>query len=157
IDVKIIKREGNLELLPYLYKDEAGWTKLRDQIRQDAGVNQARGYFEKGQVLAPKFSRTYQVLAAMHSFNHDVEAIRKLHKQVQEIAVDVADENRILLETYSGKNAEKRRKELAGSLTRQLERVKAARAVGGPTLAAALGILIQARMADEKSKPDEIV
>src|SRR5262249_4827065 len=59
IDLKVLKRGADLDLLSYLYTDKAGRDRQVVRMRSHPALTRAKGYYEKLLVLAPKRSDSY--------------------------------------------------------------------------------------------------
>jgi tetratricopeptide (TPR) repeat protein len=118
IDVKRLRMRGDLEMLPYLYKDPKGRESLRQVVAEHPSIAKALERFDKVMVLAPKNSRTYATVAELYEFTRDVEALTELRGRMREVELDLADEQRRALDIYAGKDDGTRRADIQASVAR---------------------------------------
>ncbi len=127
LDLNALKTDGDLELFPFLYCDEAGRNAYRDRVRKHAGIVKATAYYDRLMVLAPKRVRGYSRLLALHGLTEDLPALQNLLKRLEAVELDQADANRLALEYYQGKNDAKLRKDLQPMITRYERAAEATR------------------------------
>jgi len=143
IDFKVLKTEGSLGLLPYLYQDQAGKERYVQRVRKHAGVAKALAHFDRLMVLSPKKAQGYATASSIHHYTRDLEALRSLWKRLEGIELDLADTTQRTLDYYAGKDDAKYKKELNASLERYHEMVKTARKnAPGVTFAVAATTLV---------------
>jgi hypothetical protein len=162
IDLKTLKMEGSLDLLPYLYQDQAGRDRLAQRFRQHPGIAKATAYLKRWQLLAPKNLAPYAILFAMHSMAQDRDALRQLLQRLQEAELDLADVSRKTLDYYAGRDDARTRTDLDVQQRRQEATLAAARKnAPGVTVAVAATHLAQTRIQQDglgvAVKGDEVV
>jgi tetratricopeptide (TPR) repeat protein len=143
IDLDVLRTPGTLGWLPYLYADEAGKKASIRRVREDKGLARAVGHFDRLLVLSPKNRGVYSALATIHAFTDDAEALRGLLKRINQVELDLTDSTRRALEDYQGKKDPKNKRLLKARIGRYRKIVDKTRPGGGPTFAAAVGMLIQ--------------
>lgn len=161
IDLKVLKANGNLAQLRYLYADAAGQKIYQDRVRNHKGVVKAMAFFDRLLLVAPKKVSVYRSIAELYGFLDDAEGLRRLLRRVEQAELDLEEGDREAREVYLGKKDEKFRKEVESAVASQEEVVAAARKVGGATLAIALCTLAQTKMGQAALgvdvKADEVV
>jgi uncharacterized protein (TIGR02996 family) len=153
---KVLKRGSGLDVLPFLYGDQAGRRKYEERVRNHPGVIKARSYLEKLMVLAPKGAGGYSEMAALCAYTHDLDGLRDVWARLGKVELDLADARRESLEFYAGKKDAKRLTDLKNALARQDQVVAAARKVKGVTFAVAGVGLVYLRIsaASRGQEPD---
>jgi hypothetical protein len=148
IDLKALNRTAGLDLLPFLYKDDAGRRQYVERLRKHPGMIKARRYLEKLLVLAPKQVEAYGSLTGVHAFTRDLDGMRAVYRKLHGVELDLTDSTRDTLEYYSGKDDAKLLKWLDQSLARKEAAVAATRKGKGKgaTFAAAANALGAERM-----------
>jgi hypothetical protein len=162
LDLKTLKIQGNLHLLDYLYKDQAGKDQYVQRVRDQKGVGRAIRIYNRLLVLSSKSALAYRALTFLYSYTEDLNAMRGLWNQLEKVDLDLADSMRETLEGYKGKKDEKRRKDLQASIKRYEGLVKATRKdPGGGTFAVAATTLVGLKIGGEiyglEGKADEVV
>jgi hypothetical protein len=162
IDLKTLRKSGNMALLPFLYQDRAGLERYMQRVRNHKGIAKALTYYNRLLVLSRKKAEIYSALAAGYGYTKDLEALRRLWNQLEKVDLDLADSTRETLESYQGKKDDKVRKDLQASMQRQEALVKATRKdPGGVTFAVAavdlVGLQISGEVLGLKINPDEVV
>jgi hypothetical protein len=162
IDFKLLKRQGaGLDLLPFLYSDEAGKQKLTEQLLKHPGTIKARGYFEKLLILAPKRSHAYAILAHFYARSHDLERLKGIVQRLEKAELDLKQERQETLEFLQGKDDPSKVSQLQKSLEKQESTLAEARKARGATLAVAANSLITSKIENDRYKkpadPDELV
>jgi hypothetical protein len=137
LDWKVLKSRADLDLLPYLYRDQAGWNRFLARLKSHPGLAKARGYHEKLLVLAPRRPESYAALAGLYDHLHDLGGLESLWKRLQAADLDQEHSRREMLDFYAGKKEDKKREDLKKALALQRRTLEAARKVGGATLAVA--------------------
>jgi predicted Zn-dependent protease len=137
LDLKILKRGADLDLLSFLCRDRDAKARYVAGLRRHPGWLKAQSYFEKLLVLSPKQSYAYARLVQVYAWMRDVDGLRDVWRRLQGVELDLADQNRDLLEGYTGKNDKKKQEDLKNALTRNQAILAAARTAGGATFAAA--------------------
>ncbi len=127
IDLKTLKEEGDPSLLAYLYQDRAGLDRLAGQLRQHPGTAKARAALERLLVLSPQDAATYGLLFAVVSTTRDRAAELSLAQRIAGADLDLEESNRRALESYQGKDRDKRVKELNATRQREEALVKSLR------------------------------
>jgi tetratricopeptide (TPR) repeat protein len=146
IDLKVLKTNGTIGHLHYLYADAAGQKAYQERVRTHKGVAKALSYYERLLLLAPKNVGTYHEVADLYNFLDDLEGQRRLLRRIDEAALDLEEADRETVEGYQGKKDEKHRKDLENVIGRSEAIAAEARRVKGATLAVALSGLAQAKM-----------
>jgi hypothetical protein len=137
VDLKVLKRQAGIDLLPYLYRDQAGEDKLLAKLRAHPGYLKARGYFEKLMVLSPRQPSAYSQLASLYSWLNDLAGSKGVWRKLQAVQVDQEQDERDTLDYLAGKKDEKRRADRKKALAREEATLASARAVKGATFAVA--------------------
>jgi tetratricopeptide (TPR) repeat protein len=140
IDLKLLRKSGEVELLAYLYSDEASKQKLLDRMRKHSGMNKARTYYERLMVLSPKQIRPYAMLFFLNAHNRDTEALRAILKRVRETELDLSDLDRHMRDRIEGKDTEKRRSEAKANHDRAASILQTAREMKDATTRAVAAV-----------------
>ena len=138
MNLSTLKRAGSPSLFAYLYDDSAGQNEWREKVRADKGLAKTLNYYEKVMLLAPKNQRVYAVLANLHAFTLDLPALRAVDKRLETVELDLVDVLRRQQDHQLGKEDDKLRKELPGSIARARAKLEASQKLGGPTFAVAV-------------------
>jgi len=153
IDLKTLKEEAALDLLPFLYTDAPTSKRIIERVRTHAGVAKARSYYEKLLVLAPKRAEGYYVLAELFDDTDDAAGLRSLRQKLASAELDLTDSERRAREALAGKHAEKQRADFQTLLARQEAVVAATRAQKGLTFAVAAATLARTQITAASSVP----
>jgi tetratricopeptide (TPR) repeat protein len=148
IDWKTLKSGAALDLLDYLYDDQAGGQVFAKRVNEHAGIQKAVAHFNRLLVLRPKDVGAYHTLHGYYRFTRDADALARLAKRLEEVVLEEADVKRRLLDHYAGKEDAKRREEITTAIKRS-EAIREAAHKGpkGVTLAIALGKLAENKTA----------
>ncbi len=161
IDLAVLKRQADWDLLAYLYDGPAGRKAAADRLRAHPGFIKARGYLEKLLLLAPKREDAYAQLARMHAWMRDPAALREIGDRLARVELDLAHQTEEYRDFLAGKSDDKKRAELTQLLTRCRESLAAAGGKKGATYAAAVGDYVRAELAasmiGEPVDADELV
>ncbi len=141
IDWKVLKTDGSLELLGYLYANKAQKDAYREKVRKHEGVIKARVYYDRLTILSPRNPQSFATLTSLTGFLHERDALAKFHERLDKTGLDNADTVKRTLEAYQGKNIDQHLKDLQNSMDTHAKHVVEARKIGGVTLAVALGRL----------------
>ena len=102
LDMKLLKAEGSLGLLAYLYKDRAGMERTQERVRKHPGIARAIASYDRLLILCPKRSSGYQSLLSIQRFTNNAEGLRSLQSRLETADLDQSsDKDR--LEFYTGK------------------------------------------------------
>jgi predicted metal-dependent HD superfamily phosphohydrolase len=162
IELRLIKKTPDWDVLSYLYADEAGRDRLVARLRENATLAKALGLFRKASLLAPRRSEPYAKLAEFARFVRDTGELRTLLQKLESVELDLADETTMYQDYYTGrKDAEWRSRENA-QRTRAEQGLEAARSRGRDlTFAVAAGDLVKLRVQmgviGETLDPDALV
>jgi hypothetical protein len=161
IDLKVLKRRADLDLLAFLYRDKASEDKLVSRLRTHPGYLKARGYYEKLMVLAPRQPGAYGQLATLHAYLRDLEGLQRVWQKLQTVEVDREQNDQEILDFFAGRKDDKYRSDMKKGLARVEATLQAARAVKGTTFAVAAASAISSRISSvilgEKIDADALV
>ena len=162
IDFRKLRMPGDLELLPYFYRDQEGRRELRRRVAEHPDIAKALERFDKVMVLAPKSTRAYTTVAALFEYTCDLEALTDLRDRIQQVQLDLADRERKVLDFYTGEDDETWRADIEAGIARfqkLFDETKAESA--GVEFAIAVGYLTEQRIMGSfvglHAEPDELV
>jgi tetratricopeptide (TPR) repeat protein len=138
IDLTLLRAGGGLDLLEFLYRDEAGWDELAARVHADRGVAKAVSYYERLLLLAPRDAQTYTTLASLYLATRARAPLEALARRSETATFDLDDYRKHRREFLEGKDDVKNRQEIERSLERTRKELPAARAAGGATFAVAV-------------------
>jgi hypothetical protein len=137
LDLKALRGLSPLQLLPYLYEDQAGRDRLAARLRKHPALDRAVGHLERVLLLAPRDAVAPSLLWVVHLTTQDLPALRRLEERVRTADLDLERARQQVLDNYRGKDLEKQRADHATRVAQARKTVKAARKVGGATQGAA--------------------
>jgi hypothetical protein len=111
LDLKTLREGGSLDLLAYLFQDEAGRQQYAERVRRHPGMAKARAYLDKLLVLAPNNTEVYSALASLHGFTRDVSELNRLLKRSEGTELDLTEAAREAVNYYGSKTDVKNRKD----------------------------------------------
>ena len=138
IDLRTLHESGNIDLLGYLYKDEAGRAALADRVKGHPAVGRALSILEKAMVLSPRSPRTYESLYSVYRCTHDLPALRALAQRIKGADIDHADHLAKIKDYLNGTKDGQSKAIVAAEMSRSENIVDKLRSKGGPTAGAAL-------------------
>src|SRR5262249_9173490 len=118
IDLRLLRRTGDLSLLSFLTKDKDMRKQWADKVRKNVDVEQALVMFDKLLVLSSKEVGIYVTLASIYGATDDAKEFGKVVERMQAAKLELADLERQTRENYEGKHDTKRLQETKGSLIR---------------------------------------
>lgn len=137
VDLPLLREQGALGMLEFLYHDEAGRAGLIAQLGSHPDIARARAHHERVLLLAPKNVAPYIALATLHLHTRDADGLRALDMRLQSADVDHTELDRQQRDELEGNNDAKRQKLRAHALAQSRDRLEAARSSSGPTFAVA--------------------
>lgn len=143
INLNLLKTDASMELVSFLYNDQAKKNQFREAIRGHAGMAASRKHYERLLVVSPRDAHNYSVLANHFYFMNDHDALKQLRDAVAKANVEHADALRHFKDVVDRVKQDKRVKELEHAVDYDQKRVEEARRVGGATLAFALANLVR--------------
>ncbi len=146
IYMKLLKRGANLDLLGFLYRDQAGRDKLVVRMSSHPAFQKAVAYAEKLMLLAPRRRGSYQIAEALYAWAHDMNGLRGVWQKLQSVDVDRDQDDRETLDYYAGKKDDKYKADWKTGQARQEKIWEEARRSKGTTLAVAAVSLATTRM-----------
>jgi tetratricopeptide (TPR) repeat protein len=149
IDLSRLRRDGGIDLLAFLYQDQAGRKEWNRRIKENKGMERARTHLDRALLLSPKSVQLYLMLRELLLFSEDRVALRRLVEQAQESSPDISEIRQKVKESWEGKEEAKRRKELTSNIARARRRVEGTRPGGGVTFAVAATSQITSQLAGE--------
>lgn len=152
IDRKIVRTRGNFNELVYLYRDGQSRDVLVEKLRANPSIKQARDYYERALILAPKSPLNYTILSRLYGSLDDLAAMERLAKQLEATQVD-----RRPSKMDDPVEVEKSKKEFKRIISRDAKTVDEARHVGGATFSYAASTLIHDSLGMKSLFPDELV
>jgi hypothetical protein len=138
IDLRALHGTGSIDLLGYLYKDEAGRAAVARRVASHPGVARAMGFLDKVTVLSPKEGRAFAMLHGVHRFTRNEPALRALEQRARAADLDTSDEVADVREFLAGTKEAERRATIAAAIKRQEPIAAAVRPKGGRTAAVAI-------------------
>jgi tetratricopeptide (TPR) repeat protein len=161
-DLKLLKREGALDLLGYLCADQTARRRLSERLGKHPGIARARELYDRLLLLAPKSTHGYSAMAALVYEMNDLEKLRGLWRRLEQVELDLADQAQEERESLAGKKDAQNRKAWQAASRRAAATLRAARQrPRGTTLAVAADTLAQyqSRLAllGESVDADEVV
>ncbi|MCE9546209.1 MAG: hypothetical protein K8T25_11900 [Planctomycetia bacterium] len=161
IDLKMLHTTGNFELLSYLYHDAAQRKQLVANMQRNPDLRRSLEYLDKVMLLAPRSVSGYGQAYRFYGFSRDLTALKALANRLKPLELDLATQHARTLKFYSGQLDAEQLEDFQKSLPRLRRTLAAARAKGGPTLAAAAGSLCdglaQASKVGYATDADELV
>ena len=127
IDLRILKQRPQLELLSYLYDDEADSQQFVETLNQNAEINKAIDYLDRAAIVAPKNQAVYERIRSIQYHRHDSGSLRKLQQRLDSIELDFTDAIRRLAEYTSGTLDEKNLADLTSTSERNEELMRLTR------------------------------
>ncbi len=146
IDLRALRQRGSFNLLAYLYDDDAGRERYRQQVREHPGIKRALSFYERLQVLAPKHSHARQGPLEVYRYTHDTEALRTLVRQLSGVELDLTDYTREMRESFAGKKEDRARSTLQAGIPRLEADVQTLRTKKDRTFAVAAMQLVHTRL-----------
>jgi tetratricopeptide (TPR) repeat protein len=143
IDLGALRATAGLDLLSYLYRDQAGRDRLAERVRRSPRVARALSHFDRLMLLAPKGPHGYGMAESVYAFTRDAASLKRLLRRVEDAKPDAGDDNRQALDYYQGKEDARMRKEAEAALPRLDAVVKARRAKKDVTFAVAVATLVR--------------
>ena len=107
IDLSAIDEQPGMQLLPYLYRDEAGRAKVYQQLHNDDAMRKALGYLDKAMLLAPKNCDLYLTALTLQSGFRDLNEVQKIKERFDRASPDVTENRQAVLDVLSGKKDQK--------------------------------------------------
>ena len=117
IDLRLLNAGDDLELLRYLYRDEAGHRQIVARLKSSQELAQAMRYYERGALLAPKRAEIYDWFADLYDFCDEKENLQRLKQRIEEARPDTSNKLREMLLAYKGKNDQEIIKQLGDATT----------------------------------------
>jgi hypothetical protein len=127
LDLKLLKQDASLELLPYLYRDRPGREEFASRLRTHMGINKAIGLLEKASVLSPGSDEMADTLNRLYHARGDLERLRNLEQRLRTVEFDQADSIERYKEYYHGDRDEELRQDGAKHLAQHEGILSAAR------------------------------
>ena len=118
IDLRLLKEDAGLTLLPYLYRDQAGRQESSSRLRSHVGINRAIGLLEKALVLSPRSDQLAEVLNHLYHARGDLERLRNLEQRLRTVEFDQVDSSERYRQYYRGDRDDELRQDGAKSLAR---------------------------------------
>jgi hypothetical protein len=146
IDLKTLDRSAGLDLLAYLYNDDAGRRKLAEKLGKHPGLVKVRTHLNRLLVVAPAQTGSYSLLAQICEMLGDEDGLRGIQQRLEKVQLDRDQYKRELFDYYTGKRDEKYRSDGKKALAHQEASLKSARKKGGVTQAVALAQLVYQRI-----------
>jgi|GEM_PF-1918930 len=136
IDLRLLKKGGEVDLLPYLCEDPSRRQHFVEAVRRDEWVAKALSHYRRALVLA-NHAKTYTELASIYGLTRDVPGLRDLLERLRQSPPDVSEHIRSNKVFYEGSNDFALRKMAGVEIARWEQILAAAETKGGPTLAIA--------------------
>ena len=143
IDLKALKREGGVTLLPYLYGSPMDRVPVLARFSQHPGTVKARAYAEKLMTLSPKRSDGYSILLVVYGHTRNLEGLQSILARLEKADLDLVDSQREYREFLSGESDAKRKGDFLKSLARSSESLAAVRSRKDKTFAVAVGSYVR--------------
>jgi tetratricopeptide (TPR) repeat protein len=115
VDLRLLNVGDDLDLLPFLYRDEAGFRQMADRLRASQELKQATRHFERGALLAPKRAEIYDWFVSLHDYLDDKESLKRLQQRIIEAQPETSERLREGLELIRGARDKETLKGLADS------------------------------------------
>ena len=147
IDLKLIKSSATFDLLGFLANDERERAALSGRLRAHPVVNRALSTLEKVIVLAPRSASSYELAVQLLAYCDDAEGLRRIQRRLEGIELDLSDQTKRARDVDSGKKDQELRQSAKVGLSRAESILPVARAKGGATFAAAVGRVLNSRIA----------
>ncbi|QJX01042.1 tetratricopeptide repeat protein [Frigoriglobus tundricola] len=145
IDFRPLKSPSAWEGVAYLYRTPAERSTVTDGFARHPGAVKARAYSEKLLLLAPKRDDGYQLLGALCEQTADLDGLKAVADRAAKADLDHGDAARKYKEYLTGESDGKRVGEARTQVSRTQAAVAAARPIGGPTFAMAVGRYVRAK------------
>jgi tetratricopeptide (TPR) repeat protein len=127
IDLQLLKMEARLDLIQYLFSDQAGQEQYLERLRRHAGLAKARSHYERLLLLAPKNPVSYGPLAALEYYTNDLDGLRELWQRLEKVELDVSDLAEQTRAYYAGKKDDYYRQTVNASIKNAQAILKKAR------------------------------
>ena len=111
IDLSLLKDEPDIEMLSFLYGDQAGRTVYVERLRSHPGINRAIGLLDKAVLLAPRRPAMYKLLSDLYGYRHEIDRQRALLRRLDQVELDQADEIAHWRDYFAGRRDEEMRSE----------------------------------------------
>jgi len=138
IDLRALHEAGDMDLLSYLYQDDAGRDAVVRRINDHPGVARAVSFLEKVMVLQPKRGDAARSLFALHSFTRNSAALHALEQRLRAADLDTTDEQTRTREFISHARDAQDRPRVVVAVKHAADLAAALRAKGGRTAAVAI-------------------
>jgi len=102
VNLSALGEQAGIYLLSFLYQDEAGRTKVYQQLREDEAMKKALGYLDKALLLAPKNLSLYSTALAIHGGFRNLDELQKLQQRFSIAALDLTEPRKEMLAAYKG-------------------------------------------------------
>lgn len=91
IDLPLLHRSGDYELMEFLYDDEASRLRMQQAVVADAGVRKALSYSEKAILLAPRAPRNFGFPGTIASLSDDVPTMKAIAARATAARLDKSE------------------------------------------------------------------
>jgi hypothetical protein len=146
IDLRALRRDADLDLLDHLAKDERDREAFAARLRAHPLVTRALAMKEKVSLLAPRNAGFYGAFVRVLERRRDGDGLRKLLSALERTELDLSDRARRLVDQKAGLKDRQMKEQARGLLALEEPILPVARAKGGPTFAAAVSTVMQARL-----------
>ncbi len=128
IDLALLKEEPDIEMMSFLYSDEAGRNAFKERLRTHAGINRAIGLLDKAMLLTPRRPALYKLLNDLYGYRGDIDRQRALLHRLEHVELDQADEVAWWRGYFAGSRDDEIKKRTAAAIARGEAALQAARA-----------------------------
>ena len=128
IDLPLLKEDPDIEMLSYLYSDQAGRKAYVDRVRKHPGINRAIGLLDKAMLLTPRRPAAYKVLNDLYGYRGEIDRQRALLFRLEQVELDQADEIAWWHDYFTGRRDDEIRKRATAEIARAEAALEAARA-----------------------------
>lgn len=161
LDLKALKRGGDLDLLGFLYADASGRDEYAKRLRGHPEFARSMQRLERAVLLAPKRPGNYRLIVSARLFTRDLADLPELLERITSAEPDTTAENQQTLDRYLGKDLEKLKREARDSVIRSRRIVEDVAARSDATAAVAraqlVDALIESAALGEAVDADEVV
>ncbi len=107
VNLSVIDEQPGMQLLPYLYRNEAERAIVYQQFHDDDAMRKALGYLDKAMLLAPKSVDLYTTALALQAGFRNLNEAQKIKDRFDRASPDVTENRQAVLDRLSGKKDKK--------------------------------------------------
>jgi len=128
IDLSLLKEDPDIEMLSFLYNDQAGRDAYVARLRSHPGINRAIGLLDKAVLLTPRRQVLYKLLNDLYACRGEIDRQRALLRRLEQVELDHADDVARWRDYLAGKRDDEIRQRTTAEIARAEAALLAARA-----------------------------